>query len=81
MTNTTLLCLLIVAIIGLIVGYCGEGKKITSQEKLCTVVKWISIIILALYVLVIVAVLTDGFGDVPLLGGGAYWVHGYWRRR
>ena len=71
------------AVIGLIIGYCGEGNNSvkTPAEKFCQILKWLSIIILAIYILVIVAAVTDGLGDIPLLGGGYVWVRGHWRRR
>lgn len=78
--------ILIVAVICLIIGYCGEGNEIrgkllSPREKFCKVLKWLSIVVISIYVLAIVAALTDGIGDVPLLGGGYVWVRGHWRRR
>ncbi|GEM_PF-5172582 len=74
---------LVIAIIGFIIGYCGEGNNPikTPAEKFSQILKWISVIVLGIYVLAIVAALTDGIGDVPLLGGGYIWVRGHWRRR
>ncbi len=81
----SILYLFIAAVVGLIIGHCGEGdthnRSRSAGEKFCQIIKWISIIILVLYVLIIIAALTDGIGDIPLLGGGAYWVRGHWRRR
>ena len=77
---------LIFAVIGLIVGYCGEGNEISGKslsptEKFFKAIKWVSIIVIAIYALLIVAALTDGIGDIPLLGGGYIWVRGHWRHR
>lgn len=75
---------LYIALVGLIIGFCFEGndaKNRTPFEKLCTVIKWTSVVVIALYILVIVAAMTDGLGDLPLLGGGYVWVRGHWRRR
>jgi hypothetical protein len=74
--------LFILALVGLIIGYSGEGstKDKSSPQRFCEAIKWISIIILALYILIIVAAFTEGLGDIPLIGG-AVWVRGHWRRR
>ena len=74
---------MVVAIIGLIIGHCGEGNSSikTPAEKFLQILKWISIVILFVYALVVVAAVTDGIGDIPLLGGGYIWVRGHWRRR
>lgn len=78
------------AIGGLIVGLIGEGnhekgKPLTSAQSFFAVVKWISIVVIALYILLIVAALTDGIGDIPLIGGAVWvsghWTRGHWRRR
>ena len=56
---------LMVAIVGLVIGFSGEGnndKNPTPSQKFCKIIKWISIIVIAIYVLVLVAVLTDGIG-------------------
>lgn len=75
---------LIVAVIGLIAGFSAEGdtndKSRQSNEKFWEVIKWISIVVLFLYALLIVGALTDGIGDIPLIGG-TVWVRGHWRRR
>lgn len=78
--------LLIIAIIGLIIGYSGAGnptddKPRTSTQNFFNIIKWLSIIIIAIYVIIIVAALTDGLGDIPLLGGSYVWVRGHWRRK
>ena len=80
------LYLLLAAVAGLIVGYCFEGnrtpgKELSPREKFFKIIKWVSVIIIALYILIVVAALTDGIGDLPLLGGGYVWVRGHWRRR
>ena len=80
------LALFIAAIVGLVFGYALEGNKahshqLSPKEKFFKAIKWISIIVLAIYALVIVAAFTDGLGDIPLLGGGYVWVRGHWRRR
>jgi hypothetical protein len=77
---------LIVACIGLVVGYCWEGnvdnsKARSPSEKFFKIIKWLSIVVIVIYILIIVAALTDGIGDIPLLGGGYIWVRGHWRRR
>lgn len=70
----------IIAIVLLVIGYTYEGSSITSQERFYTALKWVGIGIIAIYILLVVAALSDGLGDIPLLGGGAYWVRGHWRR-
>jgi magnesium-transporting ATPase (P-type) len=85
MSDADLFTPLVIAIIGLIVGYIGAGddtpqKPRSPVEKFFNVIKWISIIVIAGYILLIVAALTDGIGDIPLIGG-AVWVRGHWRRK
>lgn len=71
------------AIAGLIIGYCGEGNIAnnvrTPGQKFWQIIKWISLIIIALYIVVILMAISDGIAGIPLLGG-AYWVRGHWRR-
>ncbi len=78
------------AIGGLIVGLIGDAnhekdKLRTSVQNFFNVIKWISIVVIALYILLIVAAMTDGIGDVPLIGGAVWvsghWTRGHWRRR
>ena len=77
---------LIIAVVGLTLGYSLEGNKsqanaLSPREKFFKVIKWISIIVIFIYLLILAAALTDGIGDIPLLGGGYIWVRGHWRRR
>ncbi|MGA2417696.1 MAG: hypothetical protein ABSF55_00400 [Candidatus Staskawiczbacteria bacterium] len=84
MDDYTIFYPLIIAVVGLVIGYSAEGNSTpqnprSPKEKFWHIIKWLSIIVIALYVLIIVGAMTDGIGDIPLLGG-AYWVRGHWRR-
>lgn len=73
-------------IVGLIAGSTHEkGEPLNPVQTFFEVIKWISIIIIALYILLIVAALTDGIGDIPLVGGAVWvsghWTRGHWRRK
>ncbi len=85
MNDYTIFYPLIIAAICLALGYYYQGdtndKSRPPIQKIWQVIKWISIIIIALYILLIVAAFTDGIGDLPLLGGGYVWVTGHWRRK
>jgi hypothetical protein len=67
MDSESYLYIFIVAIVGLIVGYCFEGNGLTPGERFFQIIKWISVVIVAVYALVIVAALSDGLGDILYL--------------
>lgn len=68
------------AIAGLFVGYIMAEAAKNPWKIIGSIIKWISIVIIAMYILIIVAALTDGIGDIPLIGG-TVWVSGHWRRK
>lgn len=78
------------SICGLIVGLIAastheKGRDLSPIQAFFNMIKWVSIVIIAIYILLVVAALSDGIGDIPLIGGAiwvsGHWTRGHWRRR